>query len=65
MHEQMKSSQIELRVIEYPHRKETCLVKVIDGFETTAIITRKSWAKAGKQGAWQHCAKAAMAKSSS
>lgn len=57
MPEQTKSSQIDYFIREYPHRKETCLVKFVDGFETTHVCTRKLWAKGGRQGAWQHCAR--------
>lgn len=54
---ELTNQLIEWKVIEYKHRKETCLVKFVNGFETTQVATRKGWAKSGRQGAWQHCAK--------
>ena len=48
---------VEYRVVEFPHKRETCLVKFIDGFQTTQVSLRKPWAKYGKQGAWQACSK--------
>ena len=50
-------SKIEYLIREYPARKETCLVKFINGFETTSVVTRFKWPKHGRQGAWERCAK--------
>lgn len=51
------NNRAQWRVVEKPHFKETQIVLFLNGHETGKVATKASWAKHGRQGAWQHCAR--------